>query len=185
VIRILALAASALWGYAEATVFFIVPDVAIGLIALGSWRRGVESAFAACAGALLGGVEVFGRGAAYRERLLEVPGISRAMLDDASARFARQGWYAVVRAPLDGIPYKVYATEAAARGRSLEELVLVTPPARLWRFLLVAGGAAAGGAVARRMSVRRWSVVALYGLVWVATYVSYYLQLRRRYGHQR
>jgi hypothetical protein len=34
------------------------------------------------------------------------------MLVDAHERFASQGWGALVRAPIDGIPYKVYATEA-------------------------------------------------------------------------
>ncbi|HLL50335.1 MAG TPA: hypothetical protein VK356_06675 [Thermomicrobiales bacterium] len=37
-------AATALgWGFAEATVFFVVPDVWIGLLTLFSWRAGLRA----------------------------------------------------------------------------------------------------------------------------------------------
>lgn len=50
-----ALGASGVWGYAEATRFFIVPDVLIGWVALHGMRHGIWSAFAATAGAASAG----------------------------------------------------------------------------------------------------------------------------------
>lgn len=178
-----ALAASAVWGYAEATRFFIVPDVLIGWVALHGVRPGALSAFAATAGAVLGGTAVHRDAAAQYARLTEIPGISEPMLDEAAERFARDGWAAVMRAPLDGIPYKIYAARSALDGRPLEELVLWTPPARLWRFLLVALGAAGFGAIFGT-AIRRREGHFLFGYaaVWAITYVRYYAGLRRRYG---
>ena len=85
-----ALAASAVWGYAEATRFYIVPDVLIGWVALHGARPGVWTALAATAGAVLGGAAVHRDAAAQQARLTEIPGISEAMLDDAAE--AEAGW---------------------------------------------------------------------------------------------
>ena len=178
-----ALAASGVWGYAEATRFFIVPDVLVGWVALHGTRPGLWSALAATAGAVIGGAAVHRDAAAQHSRLVEVPGISQAMLDDAADRFARDGWRAVMRAPIDGIPYKVYAARSGLDGRPLEELMLWTPPARLCRFLLVALGAGAFGAIFARGIRRRESEFLLaYAALWTITYARYYAGLRRRYG---
>src|SRR3546814_4475619 len=48
-------AISLLWGFAEATVFFVVPDVWISRRALSSWRAALRSCGFALAGALVGG----------------------------------------------------------------------------------------------------------------------------------
>src|SRR3546814_3695958 len=49
-------AVSLLWGFAEATVFFVVPDVWISRRALSSWRAALRGCGFALAGALGGGV---------------------------------------------------------------------------------------------------------------------------------
>src|SRR3546814_8042489 len=49
-------AISLLWGFAEATVFFVVPDVWISRRALSSWRAALRRCGFALAGALVGGV---------------------------------------------------------------------------------------------------------------------------------
>jgi len=178
-----ALGASAVWGYAEATRFFIVPDVLIGWVALNGTRPGLWSALAATAGAVVGGAAVHRDAAGQHARLTEIPGISQAMLDDAADRFARHGWGAVLRAPIDGIPYKVYAARSALDGRPLEELMVWTLPARLWRFLLVAIGAGAFGAIfAGRIRRRERDFLVAYAALWAITYARYYERLRRRYG---
>src|SRR3546814_21022897 len=48
-------AVSLLWGFAEATVFFVVPDVWISRRALSSWRAALRGCGFALAGALVGG----------------------------------------------------------------------------------------------------------------------------------
>ena len=178
-----ALAASGVWGYAEATRFFVVPDVLVGWIALHGTRHGIRSALAATAGAVLGGAAVHRDAAAQHARLTEIPGISEAMLDDAAERFAQKGWAAVMRAPIDGIPYKIYAARSALDGRPLEELVFWTPPARLWRFLLIAVGAGVFGTIfARAIRRRETEFLVAYLAIWAITYARYYAGLRRRYG---
>ena len=88
-----------------------------------------------------------------------------------------------MRAPLDGIPYKVYAAQSALDGRPLEELLIWTAPARLWRFLLVALGAAAFGTIfARAIRRREGHFLFGYAAVWAITYLRYYAGLRARYG---
>ena len=167
--RALTLLASAAWGYAEATTFFVVPDVLIGWVAIGSLRLGAASAIAATAGAIVGGIAVHRNAHRYRADSLSVPGISEAMVDDAAARFERDRWRAVVRAPLDGIPYKVYAAQSRIAGRPLVELVLMTPFARAWRFLAIAVAAHAAGAVLRPVRQRPALALLVYLGVWAAT----------------
>ena len=57
-------AAAFAWGFAEATLFFVVPDVWLTLIAV---RRGLRPALVACgwalAGALAGGLAMYAWGA--------------------------------------------------------------------------------------------------------------------------
>jgi len=181
-IRALTVLAAALWGYAEATTFFIVPDVLIGWAAVRSLRLGIASAFAATAGAVAGGAVVHRNARRFRAASTDIPGVSEGMIADASARFERDRWAAVVRAPVDGIPYKVYAAEAGIRGRPLRELALLTPFARAWRFLAIAVAAAAVGAVLQPVRRRIGLSLLVYLGVWAATYVSYFRTLDRRYG---
>jgi membrane protein YqaA with SNARE-associated domain len=47
------------WGFAEATAFFVVPDVAVGAAALFSPRRKMASAVAAVSGTLVGGAVLY------------------------------------------------------------------------------------------------------------------------------
>ena len=182
--RLITIIAAAVWGYAEATTFYVVPDVLIGWAAIHSLRLGVASAFAATAGAVIGGAVVHRDARGYRAASTDIPGIGPGMIRDARARFARDRWAAVVRAPLDGIPYKVYAAEAGLRGRPLRELVLITPFARAWRFLAVAVAAAAAGAILSPVRRRVGLSLLVYLGVWAATYVTYFRGLRRRYGNE-
>ena len=178
-----ALVACALWGFAEATRFYVVPDVLVGWIALHGVRRGMAASLWATAGAVLGGLAVHADARPQRERLTEIPGISEAMLEDASAKLARDGWRALLRGPLDGIPYKVYAAEAGIRGLPSGELVAWTVPARLWRFLAVALGAGAVGlgfARSVRLSESAW--LGGYLAFWVITYARYFARLELTYG---
>jgi membrane protein YqaA with SNARE-associated domain len=179
----LAILAAGLWGYAEATRFWLIPDILLGWVGLNRPRSIVPSVVAATIGAVVGGIRMHQHAPEERARLTEIPGINEAMLADAHERFASQEWIAVMRAPIDGIPYKVYATESGVAGRAIVELIAWTPLARAWRFLLTAAGAAVIGRVFSR-SVRRseggWLAATL-GF-WVVVYIRYFARLRRRYG---
>jgi hypothetical protein len=135
-----ALVASLAWGFAEATVFFIVPDVLLMWIASRSLRAGMKASVVAIVGALAGGSLMHGLGARspeHAEALVEqVPAISRSMIDEVREETARAGLGAVLLGPLQGQPYKIYAVEWGARRGGLPAFLLVSIPARGVRFVL-------------------------------------------------
>lgn len=165
------------WGFAEATLFFIVPDVWLTLIAV---RRGIRPALRAClfalAGALAGGAVMFGLGVADldagRGVLDRIPAISPAMIAAVGEALAAQGVGALFVGPLAGIPYKIYAVEAAAAGIGAATFLAASIPARLARFVLlvlVAGGLSR--ALERRLSRRATTGLLL--AVWSVFYAVY------------
>ena len=105
-----------LWGFAEGSVFYIVPDVCITCFALFSFRESLKALFASVAGALLAGLLMYGL--AYydpplaRKIVLSVPFVSAAMFDQSAKAYALHAWLAPIYAPLSFTPYKVYAVEA-------------------------------------------------------------------------
>ena len=131
-----------IWGFAEATLFFIVPDVWLTLIAV---RRGLRPALLACgwalAGALAGGLAMYAWGAfdpATARGVLEtLPAIDRDMIDGVRSALRDDGAAAVFFGPLKGVPYKIYAVEASAAGVGLLAFLAVSIPARLFRFVLL------------------------------------------------
>jgi membrane protein YqaA with SNARE-associated domain len=132
-----------IWGFAEATLFFVVPDVWLTLIAV---RRGLAPALVACgwalAGALAGGLAMYAWGAfdpaAARDALETIPAIDREMIDGVRSALRDDGAAALFLGPLKGVPYKIYAVEAPAAGIGVLAFLAVSVPARLLRFVLLA-----------------------------------------------
>ena len=181
------LAAAALWGFAEATVFFLVPDVLLTWIALGDRRtavigrrresfRALGACLAALAGALLGGALLYTWGArdpaAARELLDRVPSISRAMIERVEGEIAERGAVATVLGPLRGTPYKVYAALSGEKGEGLARFLAVSVLARLPRFLVLTLAAAGVSALLRGWSLRRKRL--LHAALWGAFYGAYF-----------
>ncbi len=166
------------WGAAEASLFFVVPDVVIGYIALRrGWRAGVIAAAMAALGAVIGGAVIYLWSAQSPRALAAVeavPAVSLGMVGAARGDILLDGWLAAaLRGPLTSTPYKVYAALAPEAGVSLPVMAAVTVPARLPRFLLAALGMAAVGALVRdRLSAR--TLTALYLCAWVVFYVAFW-----------
>ncbi len=129
------------WGLAEATQFFVVPDVWLTLAARRRLRPGLVAALHALAGALLGGTAMYlwgqRRGVEALAAVLAVPAIDAPMAAWVAEALRTQGEVAVLWGPLKGVPYKLYAVQAAAAGVPLAGFLLISVPARLVRFLLV------------------------------------------------
>ncbi len=170
---------AAIWGFAEATLFFVVPDVALGYLALRSRKIALAACVWAFAAALLGGGLMYAWGrlspAAAEAALEKVPAIDRLMIERVRGELEERGAGAVALGPLRTTPYKIYAVEAGALGISPVAVLLASVPSRLGRFLgtvLVVGWLV-------RYPLRRWSLnrqrLAL-GLFWVAIYL--FLMLR-------
>jgi membrane protein YqaA with SNARE-associated domain len=175
-----ALLVAFVWALAEATTFFVVPDVYLGLVALFNPRRLLPVLISALIGAALGGFVMFAWAhsapGVVTAALARVPLVSQGMVDGAFRRLGREGLPAMLDAPWLGMPYKVYAAGAGVAGASPVGFVVVSVLARLERFLPAIAAAAAFG-LRFRQAVRRHARLALslYGLVWVVVYLAYYV----------
>jgi len=129
------------WGFAEATLFFIVPDVWLTLVARKRLRTGLIASLYSLAGALVGGILVYWLGATHQQTLIGVmealPAIGPEMVDQVRDALSGQGVFALLLGPLSGTPYKLYAAQAAHSGVGLAPFLLISIPARMIRFLLV------------------------------------------------
>ncbi|MEE8522744.1 MAG: hypothetical protein V3T72_02335 [Thermoanaerobaculia bacterium] len=133
--------AAALWGFAEATLFFIVPDVLLSFVALRRRRAALIACLFATAGALVGGALMFAWGssdvAGAVAALDRVPAVSVEMVEQVESDLERQGLWALMVGPFRGTPYKIYAVESAELEVSLGLFLAVSIPARLIRFVLL------------------------------------------------
>ena len=132
------------WGLAEACLFFIVPDVLLSWLALRRpWAQVWRACLWALGGALLGGVLMYSWGMLAAPSALaalqQIPAISLAMCEAVARQLREQGALALFIGPLTGVPYKIYAVQSGAQQASLWLFLAISVPARLLRFLAVAG----------------------------------------------
>jgi membrane protein YqaA with SNARE-associated domain len=176
------LIAAALWGFAEATFFFLVPDVALTAIAIYDWRLAALACLAALAGALAGGSLMYCLGsrrhAPTRAFLLRLPGIGKPMLERVGDEVTRRRFLAVLTGPLSGTPYKIYAVEAGRQGLAFAGFLLITIPARLIRFALVTALAAWLAHAVVPLLPLPWKL-AVWAASWSVFYAWYFRAMRR------
>ncbi|MCP5278999.1 MAG: hypothetical protein H6935_11645 [Thiobacillus sp.] len=172
--------AAFLWGLAEATLFFIVPDVLLSAAALHRLKTALVACAWATAGALPGGLALYlwGRAApAEAWTVLDrVPAIRPAMQADVSASLAEHGLAALFLGPLTGTPYKLYAVAAGQQGFDLIPFLLASVPARAARFVLVCLLAY----TVSRLLAGRFSTPARYGILaacWLVFYGAYFAHM--------
>ena len=172
-----------LWGFAEGTAFFIVPDVYLGLVALFNWKRGLWSMIAAVIGAMVGGSVMYGLAmkdlSAVNHFLTRVPLINAEMVADITNKMQADGLITMVNGPLRGVPYKIYAVQAGGLFLPYLSFLLMTILARLERLLpvtLLAGGL--GKWFKDFIEQRTVLIVSIYVLIWGMIYLIYYLRFR-------
>ncbi len=132
---------AAIWGFSEATLFFIVPDVWLSIVARDNLKKGLIACFYSLLGALVGGAILFVF-ALYDFNTVSgvieaVPAINQDMLSRVHSELTEQGLIAVIMGPLSGTAYKIYVINAANFDFSLWWFLLISIPARLIRFMLV------------------------------------------------
>lgn len=170
-------AIAALWGFAEAVLFFVVPDVWISHAALRSLRQGLWAGAFALAGALVGGILVYALGLRHEAALLalydRLPAIDRGMIEQVGAQLQSLGGAGMVLGGFSGSPYKLYAAQAGSAGMELAPFLAASALARGLRFGAVALVAAwVGGWLAGRFGLRA-TRRALVGF-WVLFYAWYW-----------
>lgn len=169
--------AAGIWGFAEATVFFIVPDVLLSWIALKDPAKAYRACLWATAGALVGGVITWYVGSVNpepaRSLFAWIPAISDAMIADVRSQLDERGLVALFIGPLIGTPYKIYALEAAGAGFGIWGFLLISIPARLLRFVLVTSVVAlVSKGLKRFVQVRRLQLILV--VAWISFYTFYF-----------
>lgn len=169
---------SMFWGFAEATLFFIVPDVLLTAIAVWRGRPAALRAVAwTIAGAVIGGGLTYGwstRDQGAATALLDrLPAISPTMIADVGAALDRLGAGAMAIGALTGVPYKIYAAMAPQSGIPLWTFLAVSIPARALRFLLVVLIADwLGRRLSNWLTLRQRAIVL--AAVWLLFYGAYF-----------
>jgi len=174
------LVAAAAWGFAEATLFFVVPDVLLTWLAGFRPRVVWPAAFACLVGALLGGGLMFlcaQRDAAGMRNLLDaVPAISREFIAATGAGLQQDFGAQMLRGGFTGVPYKIMAVEAGADGQSLAGFLAWSVPARLSRWILLVLLGRGATVIVRRCLQRgadRW-LWTLWAVGWSIVYAVYF-----------
>ena len=157
-----ALLVVALWAFAEALSWPLVPEFALGLLALAGvrWRRMVTLCLAALGGTLVGcllSATLAGAGHAP-----PAPLTTHRMTVVAAGQLSHEGVFALQHQPWSGIPVKVYAVAAGRHHEPLGLLGIAVVLSRGSRLLVVA---AVIGTIARLVPRRAYLPVATFAVV--------------------
>ncbi len=168
--------AAFLWGLAEATLFFIVPDILLSAAALSRLRAALVACAWTTTGALVGGAVMYAWGATAPTEawavLDRVPAIGLTMQENVRKTMAEHSLAVLFLGPLTGTPYKLYAVAAGQQGLAPAAFLLVSLPARALRFVLVSLLAY----VASRRLSEPWRLPVL-AACWLAFYFGYFIHM--------
>lgn len=172
------LAIAFLWGLAEGTFFFVIPDVFLSLAAILDRRSTWKHIACALLGATLGGAILFHWAqqdyAAAHSVVARVPFVRQSMFKRVEDGFRKQGIVSMAIGSVSGVPYKLYAVEAP-RFCSFAAFLLATPPARALRFFIVWFTFGVVSAWLRKaFGMRTASLLRIYGAIWLAVYAIYW-----------
>lgn len=170
------------WGFAEGTLFFVVPDLGFTLTTALRPSRGLVQLGLAVLGALLAGSVMYSWAASNpleaRAVVARVPFVGESMVEGTSERLDLRGARAMFDNPLGGVPYKVYAVLAPS-SFSRARFVLLSIPARAERMLICWIPAALLARALRPLrGERRLRVVVIaHALSWICIYAVYWGKL--------
>jgi membrane protein YqaA with SNARE-associated domain len=132
---------SLIWGFAEATLFFIVPDVFITFVALKDIRSSVIASVFSALGAIPGGMIMYIFGKKYPESSIRVinkiPAVPYRIIQDVEKQLKTMGYKALFIGTFTGKPYKIYGVLSGKLNFSFPLFLLVSFPARIVRFILL------------------------------------------------
>lgn len=181
-----AFAVAMLWGFAEATFFFVVPDVFFCFTALLSPMIGIAHGLVSMIGTIAGGFLMYHLAVLDPEMmhrfLLSIPGIPEGMIKEVSTNLHTDGLKALLIAPMKGIPYKIFAVESGIMQIDLTKFFFMTLPSRLQRIFFLC---LIVGVVSRvfRKSIERYTQrwCFFYVLFWIGFYCVYAYYVMKKY----
>lgn len=166
-----------LWAFAEATVFFLVPDIALtAVLVIFGISAALRMARYAAIVAAIGGAVMYVFAARDPEAafavIRSVPLIGDDLIVRVQQEFSGVWPIALGIGAITGAPYKIYASVAGTQGVSIMLFLVVSVIARFSRFALLIGIFAAGQLVLRRIGCAHWDW-RFFGLFWGAIYMTY------------
>jgi membrane protein YqaA with SNARE-associated domain len=169
------------WGFAEATLWFIVPDVLLSWLAMDRPIRAYRAVIPTVVGALLGGTLMWEWGRLGSESayvaLDAIPAIGRELIESVRVALDAGGLSPMLLGAFIGTPYKIYAVAWGELGGGLLPFLLLSLPARAIRFVLaalIASGFRLGPLAG--MTLRRRRVI--HAAVWFCFYLGYFVVMR-------
>ncbi len=163
-----------LWGFSEATWFFVIPDVYLTFVALLVWRRSGWCLLAVLSGTVCGACLVHGFPAWDWPSLWSaLPGFRDGMMTTAEQQVREWGAPAINLGPANGIPYRYYIWVSANQDVSLIALLWATPLARLPRMTALMIFAFVAERVTQKWFSKEMHCVA-WVLVWITVYIVYW-----------
>lgn len=165
------------WGFAEATLFFIVPDVLTTAGGVARTRSGLAAVPFALVGALIGGtvMHVWTHHDANStvSMVMRTPGATPERLHRAEADLRTHGAVGMLVGGVSFLPYKLYGVASATQDMPLRTFLLCSTLARGARFTLTTLLAAwiAHGPL-KRWTLRRKLLV--HACMWTAIYGVYF-----------
>jgi hypothetical protein len=126
------------WGAGEASLFFLVPDVWLGLVVVRAPAHTWPTVAAIAGGAMAGAAALrlaIRRGLDVEGWIARVPGLLPGDLERAGRELDRQGSVAFLNGPFHGLPVKLYVDQATRRDMPLREILGMTALNRLERIV--------------------------------------------------
>ena len=172
-----------LWGFAEATLFFIIPDLVLSWASLAGVRPGIKILGAILAGAIVGGICMYTwalwRPDSARSAVAAVPFVRTKMFEKVQEDYRAHGVSGIFYTLGTGIPYKVYAVLAPPL-TSPVTFGLISLPARFERLALSWLIPTMLGVFLRRWVRNHRCLTAVLWLgFWVVTYAIYWSTVGR------
>lgn len=166
-----------IWGFAEATFFFIIPDVILTFIAISGFSVGLHASLLALAGALIGGVVMYNFSKKNFKQAYNfvhrIPAVGEKMLLDVENSLSDKGVVALITGPIRGIPYKAFAIFSPMIGVRFPIFLLASIPARFTRFFLTAMIAWFLANVLFD-TLPTWVKYSVWAIVWIIVYIIYF-----------
>lgn len=166
-----------LWGLADATFFFFVPDVMLTRLALHDFRRAFFTSLFALAGSLLGATLLWtaasqGHTQVLLNKFTWIPGISRELIVRTAQSLHNQGLPALFTAPFLAQPLKLTAIHAGAQNVALAPFLAIAALGLLARYTLTSAFAHLAARTLRGRSQEL--IFRLHIWIWIGLYTVFF-----------
>lgn len=173
-----------LWGFAEASLFFIIPDVFLSFASINYPKTAIKACLITALGACLGGTLLYYWGYYdYQSAtwlLSKIPGIYPSQIEQVKELTLASPYTSLLFAPLKGTPYKIYAASFGLIKINLITFILISFVARVSRFLIITTCSSVICCCLKKIiSTNKIKLMLI--ATWVLIYIVYFYQMHSIY----